>query len=214
MEDSWTENTPCLSKPGELLSVPAQPLGGLAPPGPDSSADSYSGNTARLEISAVPENLACVPACSAVACAAASPSSALPCQEDGVRVNHEEPEENRYESSSEIPESQEIRENTLQVSEEPSILNLDGREATPPGQILNGEAAKEATSAAAESVNTLPAGENPRLPKPAAGRTSPPAQQDSKKKSSSPFLTTNTKYLVAAAGVGACALLLAWKCRN
>ncbi|CAG01251.1 unnamed protein product [Tetraodon nigroviridis] len=220
MEDSQIENTLCLSNPGELISVQAQAPGGLALTEPDSSMDPYSGNTARLEISSVPESLARGPACSAVTSAGANPSSTLSRQEGTIAVNHNEPEENHYESPGEILESQEIRETTWQICEEPSILNLDGRDATPQGQILNGEAAKEKTSAAAaaaaaagaESANIPPASESSQLPSP--GENSPPAPQDPTKKTSSHFLTTNTKYFVTAAGVGACALLLAWKLKN
>lgn len=215
MEDSHIENTLCLSKPGELISVQAQILVGLTLPGPDSSMDPFSGDTARLEISNVPGSLAHVPACSAVTSTTANTSSLLPCQENGIAVNHE-PEENHYESTSEILEMQEIRENTLQICGEPSILNLDGHDLMQQGQIVNGEAANEIISAAAaaaavaEPVNSPPATENYQPPEPAPAESSPPA----------PSLTTSTssqfltKYFVTAAGVGACALLLAWKFKN
>lgn len=218
MEDSRIENTLCLSKPGELVSIQAQPLDGLALPEPNSSMDPYSGNTAWLEMSSVPETLAHVPACSAVTSTTANTSSMLPCQENGTAVNHNEPEENHYESPSEILEMQEIRENTLQICEDASILNLDGHDTMPQGQTINGEAAKEMISAAAaavvaESVNSPPVSENYQPNEPAPGESSPPALQDPHK-TSSHFLTNNTKYFATAAGVGACALLLAWKFKN
>lgn len=221
MEDSQIENTLCLSKPGELVSIQAQPLDGLALPEPNSSLDPYSGNTARLEMSSVLETLGHVPACSAVTCTTAITSSMLPCQENGIAVNHNEPEENHYESPSEILEMQEIRENTLQIFEDVSILNLAGHDSMPQGQIINGEAATEMNSAAAaaaaaavaESVNSPPVSENYQPNEPAPGESSPPALQDPQK-TSSHFLTSNTKYFVTAAGVGACALLLAWKFKN
>lgn len=213
MEDSQDEITLCLSKPAELISVQPQPLDGRTLPEPDSSVDLYSGNTARLEISSVPESLAHEPGCSAVTPAAANTSSALPCQENGIAVYHSGPEENYYESSSEILEMQEIRENTLQICEEPSILNMDGHDLTQEGQIVNGEAAKEVTSAA-ESVNSPPASEKPQPSEPAPGESAPPALQDTQQKPPAHFLMTNSKYLVTAAGVGACALLLAWKFKN
>lgn len=220
MEDSQIENTLGLSKPGELICVQAQPLDGLALPEPDSSMEPYSGNTARLEISSVPENLARVPVCSTVTSTTANTSSMLPCQENGIAMNHNEPEENQYESPNEIS-MQEIQENTLQICEEPSILNMECQDLMQQGQIFNGEAAKEMTSAAAaaaaavaESVNSPPASENYQPSEPAPGESSPPALQDSIKKTSSHVLTSNTKYFVTAAGVGACALLLAWKFKN
>lgn len=213
MEDCQTESTLCLSRPGELISVGAQPLDGLKLPEPDSSADPYSGDTARLEISSVPEDLAHVPACSAATSTSAVTSSMLPCQENGIPLNQNEPEENHYESSNEVPEMEEIRENTLQICEEPSILNMDGHDSMQQDQIFNGEAAKEMISAAAESGSSPPASENYQPSEPAPGERSTPPLEDSKKISSH-FLTSNTKYFVTAAGVGACALLLAWKFKN
>lgn len=209
MEDSQIEST--LSKPGELISVPAQPLDGLTLPEPDSSVEPYSGNTGRLEISRDAERPAHVPACSALTSTAADTSSMLPRQENGIAVNHNEPEENHYESPSESLELQEVRESTLQIWEEPSILNMDGHDSTQQGPIGNGEAAKGIISAAAvlaEPANSPPASEVYQPSEPAPGESSPPALQDS---TPSHFLATNTKYFVAAAGVGACALLLAWK---
>lgn len=211
MEDSHIENT--LSKPGELVSVPAQPLDGPTLPEPGSSVEPYSGNTARLEISVDAESPAYVPACSALA--AADASSALPCQENGIAGNHNEPEENHYESPSESLELQEVRESTLQICEEPSILNMDGHDATQQGPVVNGEAAKGIISAAAtagaEPAHSPPASEVCQPSEPAPGEGSPPALQDP---TPSHFLATNTKYFVTAAGVGACALLLAWKFKH
>lgn len=210
-----TEDSLCLSKPGDLISVQAQPLHVLTLPEPDSSTEPYSGNTARLEISSVPESLAHLPACSAAASATANTSWMLPCQENGIDANQNQPEENHYESPGEMPDMQEIRENTLQICEEPSILNLDGQRLMQQGQIVNGEAAKEMPSAAAaESRNSPPASGHDEPSEPAAGEPSPAALQDSKKKTASHLLTRNTKYFVTAAGVGACALLLVWKFKN
>lgn len=209
MEDSPIENTLCLSKPGELVSFQAQPLVRLTLPEPDSSVDPFSGDTARLEISSVPESLAHVPACSAVTSTTANTSSMLPCQENGIDVNHE-PEENHYESPGGILLMQEIREDTLQICEEPSILNLDGHDLMQQGQIVRDEAAQEMISAAvAEPGNSPPATENYQPSEPAPGESSPPALP----------LTTSTSSqfptkFVTAAGVGVCALLLAWKFKN
>lgn len=215
MEDSQIESA--LSKPGELISVPAQPLDGLTLPEPDSTVEPYSGNTARLEISSEAESPAHVPACSALTSTSANTSSMLPCQENGIAVNHNEPEENHYESPSESLELQEVRESTLQICEEPSILNMDGHDSTQQGPVVNGEAAKGISLAAAaaavgdELANSSPASEVYQPSAPAPGESSPPALQDS---TPSHFLATNTKYFVTAAGVGACALLLAWKFKH
>lgn len=215
MEDPQIESV--LSKPGELISVPAPPLDGLTLPEPDSSVEPYSGNTSRLEISSDAERPAHVPVCSALASAAADTSSALPCQENGIAVNHNEPEENHYESPRGSLELQEVRERTLQICEEPSILNMDGHDSTQQGPVGNGEPAKGTISAAAaaaggaDPANSPPASEVCQPSDPAPGESSPPALRDC---APSHFLGTSTKYFVTAAGVGACALLLAWKFKH
>lgn len=201
--DSQSETL--LSQPGELISIQPQPRGGV--PLPDPSMQPYSGNTARLEMSSVNTSPTCVSACSSVAATMGNAPSRLPCQENGIVVNHNEPEENHYESPNESLDMQEIREDTLQISEEASILDLDGHDPTPQGQIFSGEGANK-TISATETVISPPASENYQPPEPAA-----PPLQDSEK-TSSQVLTSNTKYFVTAAGVGVCALLLAWKFKN
>lgn len=184
------ENDVCFSQPGDLVSVQPQP-----PDSPAlSSMEPYSGNTTRLEMSSVS------------ASTTADTSSRLPCQENGITVNYNEPEENHYESPNESLDVEEIRENTLQICEEPSILNMDGHDSTSQGQIINGEAAKE-------TINAPPASGNEQPPEPSAGAGSPPAPQHPEK-TPSRLLTSNTKYFVTAAGVGAFALLMAWKFKN
>lgn len=200
--------------PGDLVSVQPQPPDGPNPPTPYSSMEPYSGNTTRLQMSSVAENLTRVPGC-CVSSTAVTTASMLPCQEKGIVVSHNEPEENHYVSANES--LQEIRENLLQICEEPSILNLDGHDPTPQGQLVNGAAAKETisgASAVAETVNTTPANDDCQPPEPAPVESSPPALQDPEEKTSSRSLTSHTKYFVTAAGVGACALLLVWKFRN
>lgn len=185
------ENDVCFSQPGDLVSVQPQP--------PDSpSMEPYSGNTARLEMSSVP------------ASTTADTSSRLPCQENGITANYNQPEENHYDSPNQSLDAEEIRENTLQICEEPSILDLDGHDPTPQGQVINGEAAKEMI-AVGDAVNAPPESGNDQPPEPAAGEGSPPQHPE---KTPSQLLTSNTKYFVTAAGVGACALLLAWKFKN
>lgn len=216
MDYSLNDNNLCLSQPGDLISVQPQPPDGPNLPTPNLPMEPYSGNTTRLEISSVAENLAQDPGC-CVTSTTVTTSSMLPCQEDGIVVSHNEPEENHYDSANESLQMQEILENLVQICEEPSILNLDGHDPTPQGQLVNGEAAKETifgASTVAETVNTTPANENYQPSGPAPVEGSPPALQDAEKKTSSGFLTSHPKYFVTAAGVGACLLLLVWKFKN
>lgn len=134
-----------------------------------------------------------------------SPASAPACQENGVVLNHNEPEENHYES-----ETQEVLVNVVQISQEPSLLNLDGQSSAPQAQMVNGEPLSTSAADTASNVNAPPT-ENHLLCELAAADCSP---QHSEKKTSSDILTTNTKYILTAAGVGACALLMAWKFKN
>ncbi|XP_029317161.1 mitochondrial antiviral-signaling protein [Cottoperca gobio] len=213
------DSSVCLSKPGQLLSI--QPPNDSSPTvsAPSLPVLPYSGNTDRLEISdAAPDTVtsAYLPACSAYSSTTVSTSSALPCQENGIAVIHGEPEENFYNSPTQSLETQEVLENVVHVSEEPSILNLDGQSATP--QIMNGEAAKEIVSAPPLSTNTVdtvlsvntPSSENypPSEPAPADISPEPKTLPDSEKK------PTNMKYILTAAGVCACALLMAWRFKN
>lgn len=215
-DDSLAEDTLCLSQPGQLLSIQPQLPASPPLPAPISPVEPYSGNTTRLEMSSVAEDLAPTAGSSAVTSATVATSSMLPCQENGIVVNHNQPEENHYDSPSESLEMQEIRENLLRIREEPSILNQDGHDSTPRGQGTHDEAATEMISgaaAAAEPANTPPESGGKQPPEPAPVESPPPAPQDSEK-TSSRLLTSHTKYFVTAAGVGACALLLAWKFKN
>ncbi|CAB1457578.1 unnamed protein product [Pleuronectes platessa] len=63
----------------------------------------------------------------------------------GIAFNHDEPGENHYESPCLSLESQEVQVNVVHVSEEPSILNLDGQVPAPQAHLINGEAAREIT---------------------------------------------------------------------
>ncbi|XP_036928175.1 mitochondrial antiviral-signaling protein isoform X2 [Acanthopagrus latus] len=217
----------CLSKPGHLVSIHPQNNGSPAIPAASPPAEPYSGNSDRLEISeAAPETVssAHVPTCSAVSSTTEYTVSALPCQENGITLDHNEPEENFYESTGQSLGLQDVRENVVQISEEPSILNLDGQSSTPQAQIFNGEAAKEITCAppvssnAADTVSSVntPSCENHHLSEPAPAEASAQLKtlQDSEKISPSRTLPANTKYILTAAGVGACALLMAWKFKN
>ncbi|XP_061600277.1 mitochondrial antiviral-signaling protein [Cololabis saira] len=178
-----------LSKPGVLLSV-------LPPDGPNATMEDstvlvqpYSGDSGRLEISESASDavtVTSVPACSA---AAAVPPA---CQENGLAPDHNQPEENHYESP-----SMGVLENVVHVSEMPSILNLDGQDTSPHVEIMNGETAKDQLS----SLNG-PGKERCVPSEPAAAENEDPQTS---------ITQPNTKYILTAAGVGACALLFAWK---
>lgn len=206
MDPSVFDNTLCVSKPGELLSIQPQSPTHNAPGSP---AEPYSGNSERLEFSSVS------------ACTAVNPStSALPCQENGITPNHNEPVENHYES---LCPSQEVQENVVQICEEPSILNLDGQSAAPQPQITNDKTAKEITSvpplptsaADTASSTTPPSGENHHLSEPVLADVITRVKTlNTEHKASTYTLSTNTKYIMTAAGVGACALLMAWKFKH
>ncbi|KAM3595041.1 uncharacterized protein V6R79_017492 [Siganus canaliculatus] len=171
----------CLSKPGELLSVRPEAPGTLPAPGPP--AEPYSGDSGRLEMSAAAQTRRTPP----------------PCQENGIAaVNHNEPEENHYESP--CP-SLDVRENVVQIHQEPSILDMDGQTFTPP--LGNGEAAKEVPSAPAVASSDA-AG-------PVSGLDLGPPEPE---KPESRSLPPNTKYILTACGVGACAVLLAWRFKH
>lgn len=211
-EEEDSEHTLCLSQPGELISVQPQPPGSPTLPAPISPVEPYSGSSARLEMSSVAEHRGPTPGGSAVPSAPPATSSLLPCRENGIIGTHNQPEENHYDSPSESLEMPEIRENLLWICEEPSVLNLDGHDSTPRGQRSHGDAATVAISGAAAEAE--PASPPPKLPpQPAPLESSPPALQDPEEASSG-LLTGPTKYFVTAAGVGACALLLAWKFKN
>lgn len=211
---SLFDDTLCLSKPGELLST--QPQNHSSPTifPPSSPEQPYSGNSERLEMSeAAPDAPACFVTSSTITTSTLDTTSALPCQENGIPLNHNGPEENQYDTPGQSLDMQEVRVNVVQISEEPSILNLDGQSSA--AQIVNSEAAHSApppptpsppTNAAdtVSSVNT----DNPSEPAPELK-----TRWDSGD-TSSRTLPANTKYILTAAGVGACALLMAWKFKN
>lgn len=205
---SLSDTTLCLSKPAELISFQPQNNGSPVLPAPDSPVQPYSGNSDRLEISSVAVASDHVSTCAAVSSDTVNTASAPECQENGVVLNHNEPEENHYESET-------VLVNVVQISQEPSILNLDGQSSAPQAQMVNGE---PLSASAADTVSNLnaPPTENHLPCEPPAAETSAQLKtlQRSEKKTSSDILTTNTKYVLTAAGVGACALLMAWKFKN
>jgi len=201
------DSSVCLSKPGPLLSIHPQQDAIPAIPEQRKPVQPYSGSSERLEISnaaseAVTSSL--LPACSTTV------NTALPCQENGIAPNHSEPEENHYESPCESLDMQ-VLENVVHISEEPSILDLDGQSSIPRAQIMNGDAAKEITPAPPVSTNTadtvlsvnIPSGENCLLSEPTPADISPEQKSN------------NTKYILMAAGVGVFALVMArWRFKN
>uniref|UniRef100_A0A3Q3XM01 Mitochondrial antiviral-signaling protein n=1 Tax=Mola mola TaxID=94237 RepID=A0A3Q3XM01_MOLML len=223
MGPSLFDSTLCLSKPGELISTQPQNHDSPTVCAPILPGQPYSGNTARLEMSIAAATSAHVSACSAATSTTVNTTSVLPCQENGIALDPGEPEENHYDSPLQSLGTQEVRVNVVQISEEPSILNLDGQSSAPQAQIFNGEAAKENSPAAplsnsaADTVLSVnaPTGENyhPFEPAPADLSQELKLLQDSEK-TSSHTLATNTMYILTAAGVGACALLMAWKFKN
>uniref|UniRef100_A0A3B3BTL2 Mitochondrial antiviral-signaling protein n=1 Tax=Oryzias melastigma TaxID=30732 RepID=A0A3B3BTL2_ORYME len=127
----------CLSKPGQLVSILPQTSPGPAVL-PGSLEDPYSGGSDRLEFSETP-------ACSSAVSSTAGGSVVdPPCQENGIALDHHEPEESHYES---LCPSMEVLENTVHVSQEPSVLNMNG----PPPQMK--ETGKGVTSAAEEAIS-------------------------------------------------------------
>uniref|UniRef100_A0A3Q1F9A9 Polycystic kidney disease protein 1-like 3 n=1 Tax=Acanthochromis polyacanthus TaxID=80966 RepID=A0A3Q1F9A9_9TELE len=197
------DNSVCLSKPGQLVSV--QPEHHSSPTAP-ASVSPYSGNSDRLEVSEAALDAVSSPACSAIQ----NPVAESPYQENGVALNHNEPEENHYESP-----SLGVLEHMVQVSEAPSVPNLDGQTSAPQIQI-NGEAAKEFTSAPPLSTNAdTVSGLNAASCEPAAADNSHEKNSDDKATLQANLnQSANTKYILTAVGVGACALLAVWKFKS
>ncbi|XP_078031500.1 uncharacterized protein LOC117266733 [Epinephelus lanceolatus] len=185
-----------------------------------------SGDSEHLEVNgAAPDAVtsAQLPACSTVSSTTVTTASAPPCQENGITLNHNELEENHYESLCPSLGTQAVLETVVHVSEEPSVLNLNGQSSTPQVQI-NGEAAKEMTSVPPLSNNaadTVPSvntscseNHHPSESTPTDLSAEPKTLQDSEDKMACRTLTPNTKYILTAAGVGACALLMAWRFKH
>lgn len=214
--NSTAPDSSLFDKPGALVSVQPEDRDGPTHNAPGSPAEPYSGNSERLAISSVP-------ACAAAAVETTQATSASPCLENGV-TTHNEPEENHYESPG---PSLDVREDVVQVFQEPSVLNLDGQQEAPQPQLTNGKPVTEVASAlplstTAETVSSAtPASqENHRQSEATAAGGAAEVQPQLKmlpaaeQEASSRILSSNTKYIVTAAGVGACALLMAWKFKH
>ncbi|XP_041827538.1 mitochondrial antiviral-signaling protein [Melanotaenia boesemani] len=200
----------CLSKPGQLISVLPQNPASPAAQTSSQSLEPYSGNSERLEISEAAGGAGI--STHTPIYSAANSVSTLSCQENSVAPNHNEPEENHYES----PNESMVLEVVGHISEAPSILNLDGQTTTPQVQLINGETAKEAISAPPASINNTSdvlsslnssCSQSCNVPEPAPAGVSPKSLQKS-------TWSTNTKFILTAAGVGACALLMAWRLKK
>uniref|UniRef100_A0A3Q3B0W9 Mitochondrial antiviral-signaling protein-like n=1 Tax=Kryptolebias marmoratus TaxID=37003 RepID=A0A3Q3B0W9_KRYMA len=190
--------TVCLSKPNQLISFqPENPASSLVQVS-DSHVEPYSGTSGRLEISEA---------------SADTVTPALSCPENGITPNHNEPEENHYESPNQSME--EVLENVGHVSEMPSVPNLDGQTMVPHVQIISKRSTESmseppvftnATSAPLSSLNhSHGESNNPSEPK---------SLQSSEKKIAPhtfPSQSHNAKYFLVAAGVSVCALLMVWK---
>ncbi|KAM8914319.1 LOW QUALITY PROTEIN: mitochondrial antiviral-signaling protein [Spinachia spinachia] len=189
----------CLSKPGQLVSI--HPANGGRPTASAHAPPTqpYSGDSGRLEFSdATTEPSSVDPPPGRAAFAA---SAAAPCQENGVPLGRNEPAENHYKSRS--SEGPEVSTHVVHVSEEAPVLDLDGQSPAP-ARVVSVPFAPPACSARnSPSIEARdpsgPAGISPRLKTP----------QHSEKKTSA-----QAKYFVAAAGVAAFALLLAWRFKN
>lgn len=152
-------------------------------------------------------------------------TSASPCWENGIAATHNEPEENHYESPG---PSLDVRENVVQVCVEPSVLNLDGQQEAPQPQMTNGKPLTEVASAgplpAAETVSSAatPTSQENHHQSEAAAAAAVAAEvvpqlktlQAAEQEAPTPILSSNTKYIITAAGVGVCALLMAWKFKH
>lgn len=206
-----------LSKPGQLISM--QPLN-RSSPATTSPVEPYSGNSDRLQMSDSAQDTAV--SASDFASSAETTVFTLEngCHEKDFPLKNNQPEENHYESPCQSLGTQEVLENVVHVAEEPSVPNLDGQSLGP--QIVNGEAAKEiifspptTTGDAVSSLN-CPSGENCHRSEPTQSDTTAEmtTPQDPKEKIALRTQTHTTKYILTAAGVGACALLMAWKFKN
>ncbi|XP_029349744.1 mitochondrial antiviral-signaling protein [Echeneis naucrates] len=176
----------CVSDPSQLISYDTHDNPTIPVCDP---LEPYSGDSQRLEVS------------DDVTSAHVPAVSGQPCQENGIELNHNKPEENHYESPS--------QSFVVHVSEEPSLLNLDSQVSAPQAETLNGEAAREMAPPAPSS--TVPRLNTPSEPRPADITPKLKTQLESEDKAVCHTRPTSTKYIMTAAGVGAIALLMAWK---
>lgn len=207
------DGTECLSKPQQLISVQPQNVGSPNIPEVNPVVELYSGNSERLEISnGAPDTVASACALADVTSTIGDTLSGVPCQDYGVALNHNEPQKNHYECQT--LEIEEVCEHVMHVSQEVSILNLEGQTSAAQAQMFNSETSA-LTITTADTTSTLKAHtrENYHPPDPAQSNTSSQLP-DPGEKETSHILTKSTRYILTAAGVAAFALLVAWKLRN
>ncbi|XP_034431970.1 mitochondrial antiviral-signaling protein isoform X1 [Hippoglossus hippoglossus] len=211
---SFYDDALCMSKPDPLISFQPEDNNSPTLPAFNPPEEPYSGESERLEISGAAPDDVTVSACSAIT--SITTVSGLPCQENGIAFNHDELGENHYESPCQSLENQEVQVNVVHVSEEPSILNLDGQIPAPQAHLINGEAAREITpSPPSTTTDENPTSDKSYLPpEPAEITPEPKTLPGSEEESAPRTLPSNRKYILTAAGVGACALLMAWKFKN
>uniref|UniRef100_A0A3Q2NZQ0 Mitochondrial antiviral signaling protein n=1 Tax=Fundulus heteroclitus TaxID=8078 RepID=A0A3Q2NZQ0_FUNHE len=218
------DNAPCMSKPGQLISIQPDNRASPAVPAFSSPLQPYSGNSERLEISeAASDAESNLPACTALSPKAEDAASAPPCQENGIAADHSEPEENHYESPN---QSFEVRENVVHVTGLPSLLNLDGQVLVPQLQIISEEPAGGSFSASAASFTAVddtgsslngPRSESYKHSESAGGGPSteqkpPPHSEESTNANCD--VHSKTTYVLIAAGVAACALLIGMRLKK
>ncbi|XP_012711164.2 mitochondrial antiviral-signaling protein [Fundulus heteroclitus] len=218
------DNAPCMSKPGQLISIQPDNRASPAVPSFSSPLQPYSGNSERLEISeAASDAESNLPACTALSPKAEDAASAPPCQENGIAADHSEPEENHYESPN---QSFEVRENVVHVTGLPSLLNLDGQVLVPQLQIISEEPANGSFSASAASFTAVddtgsslngPHSESYKHSESAGGGPSteqkpPPHSEESNDPNCD--VHSKTTYVLIAAGVAACALLIGMRLKK
>ncbi|KAG7510806.1 hypothetical protein JOB18_032433 [Solea senegalensis] len=219
MDASITDdNSLCLSKPDVLISVPPPPShNGPTLPAYNPPVGPYSGDSARLEISyPASESVgsSSIPACSTDTSTTKDTDSGLPCQENSVASNPQEPAENHLESTCQSLEMMDVQEHVGHLSEDVSILDGDS-----PNSVINSEADRTITPSPISSFTTSAAGTESKLnahpsPEPAPPVNKPKPQTLPPAGKERHACRSNIKYTVAAAGVAALALVMAWKFRK
>ncbi|XP_038135426.1 mitochondrial antiviral-signaling protein [Cyprinodon tularosa] len=196
------ENTMCLSKPTQLLSVYPENTPSPSAEASNALEQPYSGNSGRLEISEAASDAAST-------AVGANLGNAVSVQENGIAPDLSQPEENHYESPN---QSFEVRENVVHLTEMPSIPNLDAPVQQP--QIVNGEPAKAGFSstptsakAADDSEASLRSHHSESYTPAGAGASDSVSEQKSVPNPTPDH--ANRNYLIgAAAGVAALAFFL------
>ncbi|KAG7510547.1 hypothetical protein JOB18_024713 [Solea senegalensis] len=219
------DNSLCLSKPDVLISVPPPPShNGPTLPAYNPPVEPYSGDSARGEISdPAPESVCSlsVPACSTDTSTTKDADSGLPCQENSIALNQQEPADNHLESTCQSLETMDVQEHVVHLSENVSILDGDSpNSAQAINSIISSEADRTITPSPLSPFTTITAGTESSLnahpspepspePAPSENKPEPPTLPPAEKERHA--CRSNIKYTVAAAGMAALALVMAWK---